>query len=96
MIHADSSVNCERTYEGGCSNWNSRTLNLNFNDHEYTIEDCHNLCLQNAKCGGFFVGTGTKHCLLVKAGCRDDDNPLWDYYAMTDCSKTGLCLILRF
>ena len=96
MIHADSSVNCERTYEGGCSNWNSRTLNLNFNDHEYTIEDCHNLCLQNAKCGGFFVGTGTKHCLLVKAGCRDDDNPLWDYYAMTDCSKTGLCHILRF
>ena len=94
LFCSDSLVNCTRTYEGGCTNNGSMTLNLKFDDRAYTVENCHNQCVNHSQCGGFFVGTeigtSTGICFLVKEGCLDDDNTDWDYYAMTDCKRRGL------
>ena len=89
LFSSDDVISCTRTYEGGCGNWDAKTLNLNFEDRKYTTEECHGLCLENSECGGFFLGTGTKHCLLAKEGCSDDNNAAWDYYAMADCTSRG-------
>lgn len=86
-----SCATCSRTYEGGCGNWASRTLDMNFEDRAYTQAECYGKCKLAAGCAGFLLGTaaGTQsgHCLLAKAGCWDDDSAAWDYYAMQDCHE---------
>merc|ERR1712139_95626 len=91
-ICTSTAATCTRTYEGGCGNWGDMTLNLNFYDKTYTVEECHDLCKANSECGGVFVATASRSgpgCLLVKAGFTDDNNVNWDYYAMSDCTTSG-------
>lgn len=83
-VIGESSVECTRTYEGGCGNWGSKHLSLNYYE-VHTVEGCYEKCAANTECGGFFLGTSTWHCLLVRAGCIDDNSHEWDYYAMDDC-----------
>ena len=68
---------------------------MEFTDREYTEAECYGKCTLEADCGGFFLGTATEDkagwCYLVKAGCTDDDNPEWDYFAMTDCHEGAQC-----
>lgn len=82
---------CTRTYEGGCGNWDAKTLNMDYKDRPYTATECRNLCAEVAECGGFLLGTQTGtlsgYCFLMREGCSDDNNPNWDYYAMDDCTS---------
>ena len=89
-LFLDSAVACARTYEGGCGNWDDKSLGVNYQDRAYTVKECHDLCKAQSDCGGFFMGTSTNHCLLARSGCTDDDNSNWNYYDMSTCSySTG-------
>ena len=86
----DSAVGCARTYQGGCGNWDDKSLGVNYQNRAYTVKECHDLCKAQSDCGGFFLGTSTNHCLLARSGCTDDDNSNWNYYDMSTCSySTG-------
>jgi len=77
---------CSRTRPGGCGNYNTQTLSREFKDRAYSTQQCHVLCKETDECGGFFFGTSTKHCLLVRSGCTPTEDANWDYYSMDDCA----------
>ena len=71
---------------GGCGNYDTQTLSINFQDREYSTQECYALCKVTDECGGFLFGTSTKHCFLVRSGCTTTNDETWDYYSMDDCS----------
>jgi len=79
-------LSCSRTRPGGCGNLHSQTLSRDFQDRAYSTQECYALCKGTDECGGFFLGTSTKHCLLVRSGCTQTNDANWDYYSMDDCS----------
>ena len=46
-------VKCERTYEGGCLNWQKLLMEV-FNG-PFTVEDCYAQCSKYSDCAGFFI-----------------------------------------
>jgi len=78
-------LHCPVTYEGGCWNWKNKTLSMEYTDRQYTVEECGQKCRNVSDCGGFFLGKTSRHCLLVKSGCRNDYNNFYLYYQMSDC-----------
>ena len=90
-------MRCRKIFEGDCNNWDGWKLNLNYQDREYSIEECHGLCLEAAECDGFMIGTMEGNepgvCYLGKGNCAQGNSKNLQYYAMTDCTGTGLCTL---
>jgi len=80
------SPSCSRTRTGGCGNYATQTLSREFKDRAYSTQQCHVLCESTEECGGFFFGTSTNHCMLVRSGCTPTEDAAWDYYSMDDCA----------
>ena len=82
------------TYAGGCND-SSKSLTP-YRDRTYTVQECHGMCLKDNQCGGFFIGNSTKtKCWPYKDGCRwKNKDTRWKYYALTNCTKNGLCSII--
>ena len=64
---------------------------------EYTVEQCHALCIRRADCGGFFIpntdirkGMNKGSCLLYKKGCENNGDVRFDHYTMADCKNLHL------
>ena len=73
-------VKCERTYEGGCLNWQKLLMEV-FNG-PFTVEDCYAQCSKYSDCAGFFIKKTGVDCQLFESGCqkRVDRTNNWDYY----------------
>ena len=85
---------CIPTPDRGCDQWQSLLIK-NVVNRQYTVDECYGLCQENADCGGFFINrvdiSSAKKgsCMLYRAGCTGTNHDL-DYYAMADCSASGM------
>ena len=82
---------CIKTWTGGCDNWKSLRI-ARYDDHKYSVRDCHDLCSSTKSCAGFFISTklstylkpGT--CELYRDGCTKSHMNDWEYYTMETCN----------
>ena len=88
-------IECKVKYEGGCRNAVSDNLQI-FDGlaNEYSMETCYELCSKEPDCDGFLLGKSGKsnegYCQTRRAGCKNDNNPTWEYYSIDDCKYSTL------
>ena len=89
LISEKKQVHCKAKYEGGCRNSRSDGLHI-FTKAESSIEECFELCYHESECERFYyrkIGKGNDgECILMRAGCKVDTNPYYDYYFVKDCN----------
>ena len=79
---------CKPTYGSGCKGSQAEMNRLiKYDDREYTVEECYELCVLLKDCAGFNYLLKKKHCALFRKGCSDLG---WGsvthvYFSLDDC-----------